>query len=55
MRRLRVDREDDPAPGIRKLKRVNKGCQAQNNVVTLELLWFRGVGIAKKACKTVPD
>ena len=48
MRRLRVDREDDAAPGIRKLKRVNKGCQAQNNVATLELLWFREEDICKK-------
>lgn len=29
-------------------RRVNKDCQAQNHVVTLELLWFRGVEICKK-------
>jgi hypothetical protein len=29
-------------------RRVNKDRQAQNHVVTLELLWFRGVEICKK-------
>lgn len=37
MRRRRVDREDDPALGIRKLKACQKRLPSSKHVATLEL------------------